>query len=359
MKKILMVVEALGGGVFTYVSQLANDMCNDFEVYIAYAVRTQTPKNYKDFFDSKIKMIEIKNFGQLNNLGTVVNTVKELRRIEDDIKPDIIHLHSSIAGGIGRIAFNGKRNTVVYTPHGYNYLMVGEKTLKGKFYKIIEWILGKKNCITLTCCKSEDEEAKKFSKKTTYIETGVNIKELSESLDGIIPVKSDKFTVFTLGRACYQKQPKLFNDIAKLVPEARFVWIGSGELENELTAPNIEITGWKSRGEALAMSKGADIFILCSLGEAIAMSLIEEMYIGKLCLVSNAVGNKSVINDGVNGYVCEKAEDYAKCIKDAIKVFPKDLTKKAYDDVLETYNTNSMRKKYIRFYTNIVESSNY
>ena len=35
-RKILMVVEALGGGVFTYVTQLANDMCSNFDVYIAY-----------------------------------------------------------------------------------------------------------------------------------------------------------------------------------------------------------------------------------------------------------------------------------------------------------------------------------
>ena len=30
MKKILVVCEAFGGGVFTYVSQLCNDMVNDF-----------------------------------------------------------------------------------------------------------------------------------------------------------------------------------------------------------------------------------------------------------------------------------------------------------------------------------------
>lgn len=94
----------------------------------------------------------------------------------------------------------------------------------------------------LLVVKSEDEEAKKFSKRTAYIETGVNLADLSASLDGIKPIKNDKFTVFTLGRACVQKQPALFNRIAELVPEAQFVWIGNGELENELTASNIEVT---------------------------------------------------------------------------------------------------------------------
>ena len=357
-RKILMVVEALGGGVFTYVTQLANDMCSNFDVYIAYSTRTQTPKNFKDFFDKRAKLIEIENFGKVKNIFSAIKVIKELRSIENQINPDIIHLHSSIAGGFGRIAFKGKNNVVIYTPHGYSYLMVGKDTIKGKIYKVIERILGKTNSITLTCCKSEDSEAKKFSKRTHYIETGINIKELKEDLNDIKLIKNEKFTVFTLGRVCYQKQPWLFNEIAKLVPEVDFVWIGGGELENELTAPNITVTGWKSRKEALSLSKGADVFILCSLGEAIAMSLIEEMFIGKLCLVSNVVGNKSVIIDGQNGYICNKAEEYAQHIKNAIKIFPKDLTRQAYEDVINIYNNKKMKEKYINFYNEIVENNN-
>ena len=52
-KKILMVCEAFGGGVFTYVSQLCNDMSEEFDVYLAYSLRPQTPKNYKDFLNKR------------------------------------------------------------------------------------------------------------------------------------------------------------------------------------------------------------------------------------------------------------------------------------------------------------------
>lgn len=347
-----MVCEAFGGGVFTYVSQLCNDMCNFFEVYLAYAVRPQTPQDYREFLDYRIHMIEVKNFSSkgIINILNDIKVIKELRLIERTVKPDIIHLHSSVAGGIGRLAFKGKNNTVVYTPHGYAHILMGSG-VKCKMYGLMETILGKfSNAITLTCCESEDEVAKRLSKRTAYIETGVNLADLSASLDGIDSLKNDKFTVFTLGRACVQKQPQLFNRIAELVPEAKFVWIGNGELENQLTAPNLEVTGWKPRKEALAMAKSADAFILCSLGEAIAMSLIENMYIKNLILVSNVMGNKSVIQDCVNGYICEKAEDYAKRIKAAMKEFPTELPEKAYQDVLNIYNTEAMRQKYIKFY---------
>ncbi|MCD8176878.1 MAG: glycosyltransferase [Tannerellaceae bacterium] len=356
MKKILMVCEAFGGGVFTYVSQLCNDMCDDFDVYLAYAIRPQTPENYREFLDKRVHLIEVKNFSAkgLTNIANDIKVINELRAIEEKVKPDVIHLHSSVAGGIGRLAFKGKNNTVVYTPHGYAHILMGS-CAKCKMYGVMERILGRmSNAITLTCCESEDEVAKGLTKRTAYIETGVNLADLSASLDGIEPIKNEKFTVFTLGRVCVQKQPQLFNRIAELVPEARFVWIGNGELENLLTAPNMEVTGWKPRKEALAMAKGADAFILCSLGEAIAMSLIENMYIKKLILVSDVMGNKSVIHDGVNGYVCNTAEEYAEKIKAAIKHFPSELPERAYQDVLEIYNTEAMKKKYVKFYKSII-----
>lgn len=56
------------------------------------------------------------------------------------------------------------------------------------------------------------------------------------------------------------------------------------------------------------------------------------------------MGNKSVINDGINGYVCDKAEEYAEHIKAAMKEFPKELAERAYQDVLEIYNTEAMKK---------------
>lgn len=349
-KKILMVCEAFGGGVFTYVSQLCNDMADDFDVYLAYSLRPQTPKNYRDFLNKRVHLVEMKTVGVkgLMDLKSDFAAIRELHQIEKDVKPDVIHLHSSVAGGLGRLAYKGKNNTVVYTPHGYAHILMGPGK-RSKVYKFAEKILGNR-ALTLTCCESEDEEAKKFSKRTAYVETGVNLADLSASLDGIKPVKNDKFTVFTLGRACVQKQPFLFNKIAGLVPEAQFIWIGNGELENELTASNIKVTGWKPRKEALAMAKGADAFVLCSLGEAIAMSLIENMYIKKLILVSNTMGNKSVINDGINGYVCDTAEEYAARIKEAMMEFPKELPERAYQDVLDIYNTEAMKKKYIEFY---------
>lgn len=55
-KKILYMVEAMGGGVFTYIVDLANELVDTYDMYIAYAVRKQTPANYKDYFDKRMHL---------------------------------------------------------------------------------------------------------------------------------------------------------------------------------------------------------------------------------------------------------------------------------------------------------------
>lgn len=83
------------------------------------------------------------------------------------------------------------------------------------------------------------------------------------------------------------------------------------------------------------------------------MSLIENMFLRKLILVSNTMGNKSVIRDGENGYICETAEEYAEKIRAAIKKYPINLSERAYQDVLEIYNTELMKRKYVSFYNSL------
>ena len=107
-KKILYIVEAMGGGVFTYIVDLSNELVNSYDMYIAYAVRKQTPENYKDYFDKRIHLIEVKNFGRAIDPAKDIAAFFEVKKIAAEIKPDIIHLHSSKAGAIGRMAFNGK-----------------------------------------------------------------------------------------------------------------------------------------------------------------------------------------------------------------------------------------------------------
>lgn len=152
-KKILYIVEAMGGGVFTYIVELANELVNKYDMYIAYAVRKQTPKNYKDYFDKRIHLIEVKNFGRAIDPVKDIAALFEVKKIAAKIKPDVIHLHSSKAGAIGRVAFNGKI-PMFYTPHGYSFLMENYKPMKRRMFKLIESVCAKRNCPAMPVQKS-------------------------------------------------------------------------------------------------------------------------------------------------------------------------------------------------------------
>lgn len=366
-QKILYVVEAMGGGVFTYIVDLANKLVNDFDIYIAYATRTQTPLNYKEYFDERIQLIEVNNFKRNISFKNDIKAFFEIKRIFKEIKPDLIHLHSSKAGAIGRLAFNGREVPVFYTPHGYSFLMQDYSKIKRRIFKIIEKICSTRNCITICCSKGEYLEALKLSNSATYVSNGVNINELKQFINKIGMKNKNSFTVYTLGRICHQKNPKLFNEIARRNPDIKFKWIGDGEQRSLLNASNIEITGWIDRNEALKHSIEADVFLLTSLWEGLPISLLESMYMKKLCIVSDVIGNNDVINNNVNGFVCKDENDFVEAInitKESLESIDdnkiKKLLSRAYENVLEEYNTDVMAKKYKEIYIKeISERNNY
>ena len=294
-KRILYIVEAMGGGVFTYIVDLANELVNKYDMYIAYAVRKQTPKNYKDYFDKRIHLIEVKNFGRAINPTKDIAAFFEVKKIAAEVKPDVIHLHSSKAGAIGRVAFDGKI-PMFYTPHGYSFLMENCNPTKRRVFKLIESVCAKRNCTTLSCSVGEHQETLKLTKNAAYVNNGINMEELQEIVDQTEKV-THPFTVFTLGRICYQKNPTLFNTIAESLPDVRFVWIGDGELWEELKSKNIEISGWVDRITAIKYAVNADVFLLPSRWEGLPISLLESMYMRKVCVVSNVIGKALKYNE--------------------------------------------------------------
>ena len=350
-KKILYVVEAMGGGVFTYIVDLVNELVNEFDMYIAYAVRLQTPKNYREYFDKRVHLIEVKNFCREIKLSKDIKSVREVRKIAEEVKPDIIHLHSSKAGVIGRITFDGKKVPLFYTPHGYSFLMANYRPLKRWVFRMIETVMAKRNCTIISCSPGEHQETLKLTKNATYVNNGINADELKKRLEKVEKVPHP-FTVFTLGRICHQKNPKLFNKIAEAMPETRFLWIGDGELRDELISQNIEITGWVDREKALELSMNADVFVLTSLWEGLPMSLLEAMYMKKLCVVNNVIGNRDVIENGVNGYVCEDIAEFVLAIKSRKDEHREcqEYIEQAYRDLESKYETKIQAKGYAEIY---------
>jgi glycosyltransferase involved in cell wall biosynthesis len=333
--------------------ELTRHQCNDFEVYVAYGMRPFTPKNFKECFDGRIHWIRVHNFQRTIGIKDI-KAFFELKRIFRAVRPDVVHLHSSKAGFLGRWAFDCGKSKFFYTPHGFSFLMEKEAGLKRFLYWSLEYISAQRKAVTVACGKGEYAEAVKLSSRCTYVNNGINVCKLASFL---VRKNSKKPSpvVCTSGRISRQKNPKLFNDIARLLPQVQFIWIGDGEMREELTAPNVVATSWLAGAEALSILAEADYFLLLSLWEGLPLSLLEAMYLKKVCLVSDVVGNRDVIEDGRNGFICRTAGEYVRCINQVLqdkKVGAK-MAEQAHQDVVSSYNTDVMVDAYKKIYEGI------
>ena len=69
----------------------------------------------------------------------------------------------------------------------------------------------------------------------------------------------------------------------------------------------------------------------------------------KTCVVSNVIGNRDVIHNGKNGFVCSGSDAFVKAIQDA-QSDATSLTEQAYKDILHEYNTINMAGHYSEIY---------
>lgn len=351
MQKILHIAEPFASGVLNFLLDLTSRQIEKYEIYILYGIRPLTPPNVESLFDKRIHLIKLDDFK--GALGTVLNpkAYQTIHKYYKQIKPDIVHLHSSAAGFVGRWSIPCSKTKVFYTPHGYSFLMQDSSSLKRILYWGIEFISARRAAKTIACSEGEYKEAYKLSKNSTFVNNGLNTKELQPYIQRSQPLHHP-LKVCTSGRILYQKNPKLFNEIARLLPDTEFIWIGDGELKAELTSKNIQITGWGSREEALKVLQNADIFILPSLWEGLPIALLEAMYLKKICIVSNVIGNRDVIKSGFNGFICDTATEYAHILKQISNqsLDCNIIKENAHQDILQNYNVDLMAEKYNKIY---------
>lgn len=60
--KLLHVVESFGGGVFTFLADLSNALCDRYDITIAYTLRPQTPEHFQRYFDDSIRLVPLRFF---------------------------------------------------------------------------------------------------------------------------------------------------------------------------------------------------------------------------------------------------------------------------------------------------------
>lgn len=302
---IIHIVEA-GGGVIEFIKYLIHfDFKNNHIVFCGQRA-LESLKSVEEFSRPNVEITEWKSVQREINIKQDFKAYLELKHFLKGFENEdyAIHLHSSKAGVLGRVwgRFNKSRK-ILYTPNGIAYSRKDISFLTKKKYQIIEFISSKLSGQVVCVSKSERDSYAVIDKNAIYINNGIIV---NNSIVKPMLENKDMFTIITTGRITAQKNPAMFNEIAKHFKNnnnIRFVWIGEGELRDSLSSPNIEITGWLQKEEIYEELLGADLYLSTALWEGLPFAVLEAMNCHLPLLLYKSIGNVDLVKEDINGYL--------------------------------------------------------
>ncbi|NQY68607.1 MAG: glycosyltransferase [Flavobacteriales bacterium] len=319
---IVHVVEPFATGINTFIQELVFGIPNH-EHYIVHGERddTRAIEEIKKEYLGKAQFIKWKNAQREISIIKDFKAYVELNSILKKIDFDVLHLHSSKAGIIGRfIGFTKGYNQIVYTPNAASFLRTDITETQRNLFRRVEKTASRFNTNIISSSRSEYRAYKELGINTRIIQNGTTIpQEIRVNNNG-----HKKFNIVICGKITIQKDPVFFNRIAKFFgndPSISFTWIGDGELKHTLTSKNINITGWCSKSDVFEHLRKADLYLSTSSWEGLPIASIEALAFGLPLLMNKCFGNSDMITPGVNGFLFDSREiaiEYIEYLKNDI-----------------------------------------
>lgn len=309
---IVHVVESFAGGVLDYLRLLVGGL-PEYRHTIVYGRRRFTPANPEALFPPDTEFVfwphtrrEISPYHDARAAAWLFRFLRARRGAVD-----VLHLHSSKAGMLGRMVGRALGfSRVVYTPHGVSMLRQDVSSLKRLTFGGMERLGALFGGDVVACSRSECGVLRRWGIRSHYIFTGMPLPEnlpMEPPADGVMRIG-------TVGRISAPKAPEMFDALARRFlrnERVRFIWVGDGELRPRLQSPNIEITGWLDAAGVWRALAQLDIYLSTSLWEGFPLGVLRAMAVGKPLVLHACVGNVDAVDDGRNGYLFRSPDEAA------------------------------------------------
>lgn len=325
-KRIVLISESMGGGLRKHVVQLLSNLDKDkVELFFIHGSHTldESFRNDYSHLEKNCKMFPCDHLIREISPKEDVLAYQFISKKIKEIKPDIVHCHSSKAGVIGRLAAKRRGvKKIFYTSHAYSFL-APEFSGKKKFLFVqIEKFLSR-FATTQTFCVSKGEMQAALevnldkTEKFQVIYNGLPEIDLpsKETIRSQLGLEKTAVVIGNNARMSEQKNPMFFMEIAqKMIRQNanwHFVWAGDGQLmricqsfikQNGLEK-NIHLLGERPDSETIVIAY--DIFLTTSQYEGLPYAPIEAMRAGVPILATNVVGNSELVIEGKNGYLID------------------------------------------------------
>lgn len=313
--RIVHVAEPFAGGIVAFLRSLTDHLSGDLHLIIHGERATVMPmaEAKNQLRKANVRFIHWRSAQRSihlrKDLSAFVELYTILKRLKSKQLVDVVHLHSSKSGFLGRMACRMLNiKNVIYTPNGAPF-MAGESFFSNFIYKQLERIGSMFGGQVVCCSPSEQEMYQKAGIQAVTINNGITIRK--SNLPSVSLAGNNKLRIVTSGRILHQKDPALFNAIAAYfeeLPQFEFIWAGDGPDAHFLTAPNITITGWLSQADVSALMRSSDIYLSTARFEGLSFAVLEALSMKKPVLLTDCVGNRDMIRSGLNGDLFTSAE---------------------------------------------------
>lgn len=338
-----------------------------YEVHVATNGDEKIP-----YCDKKYKISFERNPFKINNL----RAIKQLKKIVDEEKFDIIHTHTPMGSVVTRLASKKarKRNytRVIYTAHGFHFYK-GAPLKNWLIFYPVEKFLARYTDDLITINKEDYELAKRKFKTNVYYIPGVGIDQnkfdinMSEeekiNLRKTLNLKKDDFVMIYPAELNKNKNQKFlievmeeltkkYSNIHLLLPgKDSYNGFYQNLVKEKKLENNIHFLGF--RKDIPKLLKIANLSVSASLREGLPVNIMEAMYVGLPIVATNCRGMKDLIENGKNGYVVEQYNS-EKFINNIENIYLKkiDINKIINNnkDKAKEYLLENIMKEYIRIY---------
>ncbi|MGH3827378.1 MAG: glycosyltransferase, partial [Pseudonocardiaceae bacterium] len=298
--RVLHVSQPVEGGVANVVTAMVRDQRErGYDVHVACPPNPSLTERVRELGVA----LHVWPSARCPGLSVPAET-RRLRRVVEQSDPDVVVLHSSKAGLIGRLALQGTRCTV-YVPHAWSF-----EAVRGPLTGISTWwevLAGR--WTDLVVCVSDDERRRGrevgVACAMEVVPNGVDVESRVPHPAG--PARGnlglpDQPTVVCVGRLTWQKGQNLLLQawpaVVASVPGAWLVLVGDGPDRSALEAaapPGVLFTG--PRTDVDDFLAAADVVALPSRWEGSSLVLLEAMAAGRPIVASEVDGVRAAFGD--------------------------------------------------------------
>lgn len=366
--KIVHIAQAEGAGVTEYIKMLAERI--ELKRYECVLIGSTYYERERSYFEERgWTLYTICMIREIKPIQDIQSMIK-LRKLLKKLNPQIIHIHSSKAGILGRIAALGMGSKVIYNAHGWAFNM--------KVSKKKQWVYSKAekllSCTTDKIINISVDEYKTAlaegisEKKMIVIKNAIEIDSIKDydkkSIFEELNIPEEAYVIGICGRIAEQKSPEIFIEVCskmmETIPKAYFLMIGEGELRKDTMAlaqvkgieDRLRITGWTN--EPNQYISILDVALLTSKWEGFGLVLLQYMLYKKPVIASNVGGIPEIVRDGVTGYLVDWNDTEAYCTRiRAIYENPvayEVIVQNAYNMVKEEYSLARLVEEHDKLY---------